>query len=165
MLDAFNAINKNFNAVSENASASEVQCAPSQGFTVQGALPEDFRESLVLDVGHMSYASRGRDEESELQICCMFTRNIAGATMVNSQYGKGYLSWRMSCPSSFEKAMGTERAHQALRDAAIEQIEPFKGKIAIWRVWPRIERAKNGELGMLMRFHLMTEEAYQKFVG
>lgn len=140
----------------------------SQGFRAEGGmplLPEDLNDLLVLDSGQIPFASRGGDEESELQICCMFKRNIAGAPMVESQYGKKYVSWRMSCPSSFEKAMGTERAYQALREAAIEHLEPFKGKIAVWREWPKIERSKSGELGLFMRLHLMTEEAYQKFVG
>lgn len=140
----------------------------SQGFSAEGGMPfmdEDLNDVLILDYTASSLAQGGKDEETQLQVCALFSRNIAGFTSHHSQFGKKYITWRMACPASFERAMGTEKAKQALRDAAIEHMESFKGKIAVWRSWPRIERPENGELKLFMRLHLMTEEAYQAFVG
>ena len=147
---------------------TQVHHMTSQGFSAEGGMPfmaEDLNEVLILDFNPTSFAQGGKDEETQLQVCALFSRNIPGFTSAQSQFGKKYVTWRMSCPASFERSMGTEKARQALRDAAIEHLEPFKGMVAVWRAWPRIERPENGELKLLMRLHLMTGEAYQAFVG
>ena len=129
---------------------------------------DNLRDSLfrlpVEDGGDkpMRLAERGEDPETEAEICAYFKRNIRGYVSFISQYKQQYVTYRYVCPAQIEEALGTEKARIAMRKMVTDAIEPFKGAVAVWRKWPRINRS-DGLLHLSMRFHLMIEADLEAF--
>jgi hypothetical protein len=142
------------------------------GFVIEGGgryhdeahLKRDLIVGYDEDVGEINPAvsRRGADSETELFVCALFSRNIAGAACAISQFNKPYVSFRVFCPSRFEEASGTERAKEALRETMADALRPFAGHVAVWRKWPEIYRDADG-IGISARFHLVTEKTYETY--
>jgi hypothetical protein len=105
------------------------------------------------------------DEPTAKRVLGFFSHNIPGSPTASSQFAQPYTELCLRVPVAIELALGTEKAKEALLTAIEVELTPYRGLVAVWRSWPRIERrGDGGQLEFRARLHLMLKSEYRAFL-